>query len=289
MRNSTPSPAPTPPESSAGRPRLRVARLLEAHGLTPNTDLGQHFLLDENLADLAVREGRVGPDDVVLEIGAGVGVLTRSLAAAAKGVHAVELDRRLEPALTEAVDGLGNVRIVWGDAMDVALEELEPPPTRMVANLPYDIATPIVLESIARMPQMTRWCVMVQREVAERWTAQPGNKAYGGATVQMALTVATTFRRSVGREVFMPRPRVDSSLIAFERVAPPLEEGARMLIRAAFAHRRKTLATGLGIAGANRDAVRQALEDLGRDPSTRAGALEPADFTRLHEELAWPS
>ncbi len=231
----------------------------------------------------------MGPDDVVLEIGAGVGVLTRSLATAARHVHAVELDRRLEPALLEALTGCENVQVLWGDAMDVPLEALDPQPTRMVANLPYDIATPIVLESIARVPQIAQWCVMVQKEVAQRWTAASGTKAFSGATAQMALTVAPTFRRSVGREVFMPRPRVDSTLIAFERIAPPLPSGARQLIRAAFAHRRKTLATGLAMGGADRDAVRSALETLGRDPSSRAGALEPGDFIALHEELGWPS
>jgi 16S rRNA (adenine1518-N6/adenine1519-N6)-dimethyltransferase len=266
-----------------------VARLLDAHGLRPDTDLGQHFLLDENLADLAVREGRVGPGDVVLEVGAGVGVLTRALAAVADRVHAVEIDTRLEPALAEALAGLGNVSVIWGDAMDLELEALAPPPTRMVANLPYDIATPVVLETIARIPQITRWCVMVQREVADRWTASPGSKAYGAATVQLALTVAPVFRRPVGREVFMPRPRVDSTLIALERIAPPLPGGLRALIRAAFAHRRKTLATGLGMAGANREAVRRALDRLDLEPTSRSEALEPRDFVRLYEELSWPN
>jgi len=236
-----------------------------------------------------VREGLVGPDDVVLEIGAGVGVLTRALAAAAATVHAVELDTRLEPALTDALDGIDNVHVIWADAMDVELEALDPPPTRMVANLPYDIATPIMLESIARAPQITRWCVMVQREIAERWTASRGSKAYSAASVQMALTVTPTFRRSVGREVFMPRPRVDSTLLGLERLAAPLPSGLRTLIRAAFAHRRKTLATGLGMTGADRDAVRLALERLGRDPASRADALAPEDFVALYGELGWPS
>lgn len=236
-----------------------------------------------------MREGQVGPNDVVLEVGAGVGVLTRALAGAAASVHAVELDARLEPALSDALHGIDNVNVIWADAMDVDLEALEPRPTRMVANLPYDIATPIVLESIARAPRITRWCVMVQREVADRWTATRGTKAYGAATVQMALTVVPTFRRRVGREVFMPRPRVDSTLIGLERVAAPLPSGLRTLIRASFAHRRKTLATGLGMAGADRDAVRRALERLDRDPASRAGALAPADFAALHEELGWPS
>ena len=154
-------------------------RLLAAHGVRPDTDLGQHFLLDENLVDLAVRRAGVGPDDVVLEVGAGLGVLTVALARAAATVHAVELDRRLEPALAEAITGLANVRLHWGDAMRLDLEALAPAPTALVANLPYAIATPLVLESLWRLPTVERWCVMAQREVVDRWLAPPGGPLYG--------------------------------------------------------------------------------------------------------------
>ena len=146
-------------------------RLLAAHGLRPDTELGQHFLLDENLVDLAVRQAAVGPGDVVLEVGAGLGVLTAALARAARTVHAVEMDRRLEAALADAIAGAGNVRVHWGDAMKLDLGALDPPPTALVANLPYAIATPLVAESLWRLPGVERWCVMAQREVVDRWLA----------------------------------------------------------------------------------------------------------------------
>ena len=210
-------------------------RLLAAHGLRPDTDLGQHFLLDENLADLAVREAAVGPDDVALEIGAGLGVLTAALARAARAVHAVEIDRRLEPALTEVVARSRNVIVHWGDAMRMPLEDLDPPPTAFVSNLPYAIATPAVVESLWRLPAVARWCVMAQREVVDRWLAPPGSRLYGAPSVLLQLTAEATFRRAVGREVFAPRPRVDSALVALRRVAPGPAPAVRALVRAAFA------------------------------------------------------
>jgi 16S rRNA (adenine1518-N6/adenine1519-N6)-dimethyltransferase len=262
-------------------------RLLAAHGIRPDPELGQHFLLDENLADLAVREGRVGPDDVVLEIGAGVGVLTAALARAAAHVHAVELDRRLEPALAEALAGYRNVEVVWADALRLPLEELDPPPTRLVANLPYAIATPVVLDSLWRLPGVERWAVMVQREVADRWTAPPGSRVYGAPSVLVQLTTELTFRRAVGREVFIPRPHVDSALVALLRVAPGPGPAVRSLVRAAFAARRKTLANALAAAGRPKGEVLAALERIGLPPDVRPEALPPRVFPRLAEELRW--
>ena len=183
-------------------------RSLAAHGIRPDTDLGQHFLLDENLVDLAIREAGVHEGDVVLEVGAGLGVLTVPLSRAASWVHAVEFDRRLEPALVEALAGRDNVTIHWGDAMRLPLGDLAPPPSALVANLPYSIATPLVLESLWGLPSLERWCVMVQREVVDRWLAAPGGRLYGAPSVLLQLATEVTFRRSVGREVFTPRPRV---------------------------------------------------------------------------------
>jgi 16S rRNA (adenine1518-N6/adenine1519-N6)-dimethyltransferase len=264
-------------------------RLLAAHGLRPDTDLGQHFLLDENLVDLAVRESGVGPADTVLEVGAGLGVLTAALARAAGTVHAVEVDRRLEPALAEAVAGAGDVRLHWGDAMRMPLEELDPAPTALVANLPYAIATPLVLESLWRLPAVERWCVMVQREVVDRWLAGPGSRLYGAPSVLLQLATTPTFRRAVGREVFAPRPRVDSALVALRRTAPGPSEAVRGLVRAAFSARRKTLVNALAGAGADKRAVADALAAIGRPPSVRPEALAPADFADLARELRWPA
>jgi 16S rRNA (adenine1518-N6/adenine1519-N6)-dimethyltransferase len=275
------------PDGRAGEgpPRLGVMRLMEAHGLRPDTDLGQHFLLDENLVDLAVRRARVVPEDVALEVGPGLGVLTVALARSARHVHALELDRRVEPVLAEVLAGATNVTVHWGDAMRADLDALDPAPTVVVANLPYNIATPFMAESVWRLPGVTRWCVMTQAEVADRWLAAPGGRLYGAPTVLMGLALRPTFRRAVGREVFAPRPRVDSALVAFERTGPGPSEDVRALVRAAFAARRKTLANTLGAAGHDKDAVRAALSAIGRDPAARPEALAPAEFLAIARRL----
>jgi 16S rRNA (adenine1518-N6/adenine1519-N6)-dimethyltransferase len=283
-----PSPPPTPPESSAGSPgRVGTARLLQAHGLRPDTELGQHFLLDENLADLAVRQARVGPDDVVLEVGAGVGTLTVAIARAARFVHTIEIDIRLEPVLHDALTGIGNVAIHWADVLAANLEALDPAPTRMVANLPYAIATPIVLESLWRLPEIEVWTVMVQREVADRWLAPVGSAAYGGPTVLLRLATRSFFVRGVGPQVFTPRPRVESAIVGLERTGPGPAPPVRSLVHAAFAQRRKTLVNALGAAGADKAAVAAALAARGIAPTARAQELPPEVYPELAEELAW--
>lgn len=283
-----PSPPPTPPEPSAGSPdRVGTARLLQAHGLRPDTELGQHFLLDENLADLAVRQARVGPDDVVLEVGAGVGTLTVAIARAARFVHTIEIDVRLEPVLRDALTGVGNVAVHWADVLAADLEGLDPQPTRMVANLPYSIATPIVLESLWRLPEIVVWTVMVQREVADRWLAQPGTSAYGAPTVLLRLATTSFFMRGVGPQVFTPRPRVESALVGLERTGPGPTPPVRSLVHAAFAQRRKTLVNALGAAGADKAAVSAALASRGIAPTVRAQELAPEVFPDLARELEW--
>lgn len=263
-------------------------RLLAAHGLRPDTDLGQHFLLDENLVDLAVREAGVGRADTVLEVGAGLGVLTAALARAAGAVHAVEVDRRLEPALADALAGVSNVRMHWGDALRLPLGDLDPPPTALVANLPYAIATPLVLETLWELPGLERWCVMVQREVVDRWLAPPGGRLYGAPSVLLQLATVPTFRRAVGREVFAPRPRVDSAIVALRRTGPGPSPAVRGLVRAGFAARRKTLVNSLAAAGADKAAATAALRALGHPATARPEQLAPADFAQLAEELRWP-
>ncbi len=273
--------------AAGGRPaaRVNVLRRLAERGLRPDTALGQHFLVDENLADLAIRRAGVTPADVVLEIGAGPGVLTAALARAAATVHAVEIDRRLEDLLDEAISGAGDVRVHWGDAMQMAWEELDPAPTLMVANLPYNIATPAVVESTWRLPSLRAWCVMTQREVADRWEAAPGGRLYGVPSVLLALAAAPSFRRNVGRDVFAPPPRVDSALVAMTRTAPGASEPVRAVVRAAFAQRRKTLVNALGSAGWDKDRVRAACAAAGVDPGARAEHLAPAQFPALAGNL----
>ncbi|HET7571617.1 MAG TPA: 16S rRNA (adenine(1518)-N(6)/adenine(1519)-N(6))-dimethyltransferase RsmA [Gaiellaceae bacterium] len=245
-------------------------------------ELGQHFLVDENILGVIGRLAELGPDDVVLEIGPGLGVLTRYLADRVARVHAVEIDRSLEPRLA----GLpANVTLHFGDALRL---ELPGEATKLVANLPYNVATPLLVESLDGLPNLRLWCVMVQREVADRLFAAPATKAYGAVSVLVQLAGERTGFHPVARTVFRPRPNVDSALVAFRRTALPAGfPRIKEVVAAAFAHRRKTLPNSLALAGlASRDRAAAALAAIGRDPETRAEALAPPEFAALTEALA---
>lgn len=255
--------------------------------VSPKKSLGQHFLVDRNVLGVIERLARLEPEDVVVEVGPGLGVLTTFLADRVRHVHAIELDRGLEARLAEALTGRANVELVFGDALDVDLGALDPTPSKLVSNLPYNVATPLVAETLVHVPALQSWCVMVQREVAERFFAEPGTKAYGAVSVLVRLHARRTGSHPVSRTVFRPAPNVDSALVAFERIsAPPNAGDVRRLVTAAFGHRRKTLANAVALAGlaTRADAVR-ALEEIGRRADVRAEALQPDEFVRLAEAL----
>ena len=252
----------------------------------PKRALGQHFLVDENILGVIGRLSELTDTDVVLEVGPGLGVLTRYLADRVRIVHAIELDRSLEPSLLDALAGRSNVRLVWGDALRIDLQALEPSPSKLVANLPYNVATPLVVETLEHAASIDLWCVMVQREVADRFFAVPSTKAYGAVSVLVQLAARKTGFHAVPPTVFRPRPRVESALVAFERrrVAPISD--VRPVVEAAFAHRRKTAANALAQAGlVSRGQAEQALTAIGRAPNVRAEELTPPEFVRLAEAL----
>ncbi|MDQ2675286.1 MAG: 16S rRNA (adenine(1518)-N(6)/adenine(1519)-N(6))-dimethyltransferase RsmA, partial [Actinomycetota bacterium] len=171
---------------------------------------GQNFLADPSLLDAIVREARIGEEDVVLEVGGGQGVLTRRLAEVARSVHVIEIDERLRERLEEVAGRHPGVQLVMGDAMDVDLTALEPSPSAMVSNLPYSVATPVIMRSIAELAGVKSWTVMVQREIADRLRAAPRTKAYGAPSVLAQLACRVEMLRTVDRAVFRPPPRVDS-------------------------------------------------------------------------------
>lgn len=247
--------------------------------------LGQNFLADPNLLDAIIRDADLSPQAVVLEVGAGEGVLTGRLAAAAAYVHSVEIDRGLEPALA-AITVLPNVSLHWGDAMKLDLTELAPAPTAMVANLPYSVATPLILRTIEQLPSLASWTVMVQKEIADRLRAAPGSRTYGSPSVVAQLACEVELVRKVDPAVFRPRPRVDSAILRLRRIGPAADPATHALIRAAFAHRRKSLARSLehGREGSLAPA-RAALAELGLAEDSRAEALSPEQFAALSAKL----
>ena len=247
----------------------------------PKKEYGQHFLRDRNILEVIGRLADLEPEDVVLEIGPGQGVLTRYLAGRVGRVHAVEIDRALEPELSDLP---GNVDVVFGDALRI---ELPQDATKLVANLPYNVATPLVVESLDGLPSVRLWCVMVQREVADRFFAAPGTKEYGAVSVLVQLAAERTGFHAVSRTVFRPSPNVDSALVAFRRTELPAEyKRVKEVVAAGFAHRRKTLPNSFALAGlVPREQAVEALAAIGRSPETRAEALAPAEFVALAEAL----
>lgn len=264
---------------SARQPSLRR---IDEFDVRPRRELGQNFLIDSNVLGVIERAGEVGLEDVVLEIGGGLGVLSEHLAARAAHVHVVEVDRRLEPALRDAVDPFDNVTLHFADAMVLDLGALDPPVGKVIANLPYGIAAGVLLRTISELPEARIWVAMVQREVGERFAAQPASRAYGIPSVLAQLSCDVRVVRRVSRTVFHPVPNVDSVLLALRRTGPAPPEGLRALVAGGFAHRRKALSRSLALTtGADVAAVRAALVELGHPADARAERLSPSDFAAL--------
>lgn len=262
-------------------------RRMRAFGIRPNRELGQNFLIDSNILDVIARASELGPEDVVLEIGGGLGVLSEYLAERAAHVHVIEIDRGLEEALRDALAPYEtNATLHMGDAMTLDLAAMEPRPTKVVANLPYGIAAGAILRTVEQLPLATRWVAMVQKEVGERFAARPATSAYGIPSVIAQLACDVRVLRPVSRRVFHPVPNVDSVLVGLERTGPAAPRALRAFVQGAFAHRRKTLAKSAGIAGvAAPDATRAALEALGHPVDVRAERLSPAQLRELWERL----
>jgi 16S rRNA (adenine1518-N6/adenine1519-N6)-dimethyltransferase len=262
--------------------RTTILALLERHGLLPRKAYGQHFLADPNLIDKIVAVAGVGPDDSVLEVGAGTGVLTAALAVTGASVVAYEIDRRFQPVLAETLVGL-DVDVRFGDIMDVDLDsDLDGEPWKLVANLPYNVGTPLVMDVLLEVHKIRSATVMVQKEVADRLVAEPGTEDYGVPSVVVALTAQVVERFSVPPQVFVPAPQVSSSVVRLDRVEPPaLIDGAIELARAAFGQRRKMLRRSLA-----ERVPEPAFEEAGIESTGRPEDLPPEAFVRLAEVMS---
>ena len=270
-------------------PRQASLRRLRQFDVRPNRELGQNFLIDDNLLGVIERAAELAPSDVVLEVGGGLGVLSEHLAPRVGHLHVVEIDASLEPALRDALDPFPNTTLHLADAVKLDLGALEPAPTKVVANLPYGVAATVLLESVARLPAATLWVAMVQREVGERLAAAPGSRAYGASSALAQLSCDVRVLRRVPRTVFHPAPHVDSVLVVLRRRAAAPPDVVRNLVHAGFAHRRKALAGSLALAPGGtpelRDAARAALEAIGLPADTRAERLGPEQWMSLAAEL----
>jgi 16S rRNA (adenine1518-N6/adenine1519-N6)-dimethyltransferase len=275
--------AATPPP---GRRRLRqiTHERLAEFGLSPRKSLGQNFLVSDHVMAQIERFAAVTAQDVVLEVGGGLGVLTEHLADVARHVHVIELD----PALADLLDGLfarQPVTIHRGDAVQFDLDTLDPVPNALIANLPYSVAATVVLRAIHELPSIDRGLVMVQKEVGVRFAARPGTKEYGLPSLLAQMSATVKLEKNVAPSAFMPAPHVDSVLMRFTRTGPCAPAGLRRLAQAGFAHRRKNLPKSLAISigDANiRDATRAALAEMGLTDDTRAEQLGADQFRTLH-------
>ncbi|CAM4173092.1 16S rRNA (adenine(1518)-N(6)/adenine(1519)-N(6))-dimethyltransferase RsmA [Janibacter anophelis] len=297
------SPTPEPaadgpvPDSGAGSQGLlgatRIRELADRLGVRPTKQWGQNFVVDANTVRRIVRAGEVTSTDHVVEIGPGLGSLTLALLQEADRVTAVEVDPVLAGALTETVatqlpGAQDRLEVVHADALTVT-DLPGPPPTALVANLPYNISVPVVLHFLETFPSIERVLVMVQLEVAERLAAGPGSKTYGVPSVKAAWWTQVDLAGRVSRSIFWPVPNVDSGLVRLVRRDPPATDATReqvfAVVDAAFAQRRKTLRAALRPVAGSGEVAEQALLAAGVDPRTRGEQLEVTAFARIAEEL----
>lgn len=283
----------TPPAGPRFLGPAEVRRLAEQLDLRPTKQRGQNFVIDANTVRRIVRESGVDADDVVLEVGPGLGSLTLALLAVVDRVVAIEVDQKLAGLLPTTIaqyapDLADRLEVVTADALRITAVP-GPAPTALVANLPYNISVPVLLHLMALLPGLQRGLVMVQAEVADRLAAKPGSKVYGVPSVKAAWYAEVRRAGAIGRNVFWPAPQVDSGLVAWTRRDPPQtvvpRERVFAVIDAAFAQRRKGLRGALRELAGSTEAAQSALERAGLDPLARGESLAIGQFVRIAEEL----
>lgn len=273
----------------------KIKETLDKYGFKFSKSLGQNFLIDGNVVRKIVREAEITKDDYILEIGPGMGTLTEELAINAKKVVAVELDRKLLPILDETLAGYDNVEIVYGDILEVDVnklieEKLGGGPVKVVANLPYYVTTPIIGKLLEDNLNFQSISVMVQKEVADRMAATPGSKSYGSLSVFVNFYTNPKVVVKVPKTVFMPQPKIDSSVIKLElkKELPDIDKAQFFkVVKAAFSKRRKTIINALSTYGfdLDKEEFKKALENVGIKLEERAENISVEDFIKLSKEL----
>jgi 16S rRNA (adenine1518-N6/adenine1519-N6)-dimethyltransferase len=272
---------------------VNIRELAAELGLHPSKQRGQNFVTDANTVRRIVAAAGILPGDRVLEIGPGLGSLTLGLLEAGAKVTAIEIDELLAGRLQQTVaehqpDNSGNLRLIRADALQVDSVP-DPPPTKLVSNLPYNVAVPLVLHAFETIPQLESGLVMVQLEVADRMTAAPGSRVYGVPSVKLAWFADAQKAGTVGPNVFWPKPNVDSGLVRLRAHRPPDTTASRAdvfrVVDAAFGQRRKMLRASLSSLAGGSQRASQLLEAAGVDPTTRAERLDIADFSHITTAL----
>ncbi len=274
-----------------------MARIGKKHGFRRSKGLGQNFLSDKNIIDLIIEGSDIGPQDLIIEIGPGMGALTMAAAEKAEKVIAVEIDRRLIPVLNDTLSGCGNVDIINADIMKLDLTELidanrTEGRVRVIGNLPYYITTPIIMKLLEERVPADSMTVMLQKEVADRIKASPASRTYGALTLTVEFYCTVSHIADAPKEVFVPRPKVDSTVIRLDiRDKRPVELTDEKIffetIRSGFGQRRKMLLNSLtGVRGMPKERIAEVLSSAGIDGSRRAETLSLTEFAAVANEIA---
>lgn len=277
---------------------LKTKGIMQKYNIQANKRFGQNFLIDQQVLDSIIKAGEVSKDDLIIEIGPGLGVLTSELCKNAGKVIAVEIDKRLAQILDEVLGNFENYRIIQDDILKLNLDELisssdHTGKAKVIANLPYYITTPVIMKILEECTQISSIVIMVQKEVAERITAKPGGKEYGALTVSASFYGAAKKMFDVPPHCFMPRPEVTSSVIRIDvNEKPPVEvknkENFFKVVKASFAQRRKTLLNSLvnsGIFGVSKDAAARILKEIGIEENRRPETLSIQEFAKISEYI----
>ncbi|MCD2502577.1 16S rRNA (adenine(1518)-N(6)/adenine(1519)-N(6))-dimethyltransferase RsmA [Clostridium sp. NSJ-145] len=267
---------------------VKTAELVKKYNFKFTKSLGQNFLVDQSVPRDIVDGADVGPEDLVIEIGPGVGTLTAQLLKIAKRVVAIELDDTLIPILTEELGGYSNFSLIHNDALKVNFDEIigDEKSVKLVANLPYYVTTPIIVKLLKEKHKFKSLTIMIQKEVAERMNAEPGNKEYGALTLLVQYYCNTKIVRKVPPACFIPRPKVDSIVIRLDKLDEPKvkvdnEKLFFDIIRNSFNMRRKTLWNGVKSIGPAKEKLEEAFEKAGVDPKRRGETLTIQEFATL--------